>query len=685
MTTQFGKDNGIIKRQLILKLLFLRVRNYGRKEHADCPNNNRKRAIKMHNSRIKELSPKALESISLTLISEVKKTSLNNHCELYIAIKLILREYSRFQNVADPFLLTYLNLPDEYTDLRLPNSFDFNSAGYLVDYIFQNRLALDSIGNNHANNMRKKLGAFFTPYPIAEFITKKTINSYDHVKILDPACGTGVFLSAAAQTLYSKGIAPRDICNSLYGWDKNKEALYVAKVLLSIELGLTNNEQERFFSKNNYIEKDTLIEPIEQNDLFTLKINYVDIEYDFIIANPPYDRLKPDKSSPEYKNEVTEYIKKIKSSYLYPLSSTGVLDLYKLFIERIKQISEGSNTRVGIIIPASFTNDKSAYKLRNELLVQNTISEVLFLPEKIKAFFGVSQAFAIIFMDFNRQEYYIKTKTVTSSQNLSTGKNNIISNSNILLAFVKESNIVDMQSEGYDLLEHLNTFTTIKDVKNIENKRGELDLSLFKEYMGSGEPRLLRGKHIQEYGIPSDMDLVKYDAFLDKIKSTPKYEHVHQQRIVCQQISNMDSKKRLKFTIVPKKIILGNSLNYVLTAENENYLYGLLAIMNSILIDWRFRITSSNNHINNYEIDNLPVPNNINDLCKLGNKLKRNINDISSPIFRREIEFDVLELFNCTKFVDFLIYSHPMGTTLMRESKFLKNIRDEHELHTIQP
>ena len=30
-------------------------------------------------------------------------------------------------------------------------------------------------------------------------------------------------------------------------------------------------------------------------------------------------------------------------------------------------------------------------------------------------------------------------------------------------------------------------------------------------------------------------------------------------------------------------------------------------LLNSSLLNWRFKVTSSNNHINNYEIDDLPV------------------------------------------------------------------------------
>jgi hypothetical protein len=61
----------------------------------------------------------------------------------------------------------------------------------------------------------------------------------------------------------------------------------------------------------------------------------------------------------------------------------------------------------------------------------------------------------------------------------------------------------------------------------------------------------------------------------------------------------------MKFAKIPKNIILGNSCNYIVSDEIPiDYLLGLF---NSYLFDWRFKLFSSNNHINNYELDDLPI------------------------------------------------------------------------------
>ena len=72
--------------------------------------------------------------------------------------------------------------------------------------------------------LRKKLGAFYTPLPVVRFIvrsvdyllekefgladgladTSKLPNGKHKVQILDPATGTGTFMSAAVQNIYKK-------------------------------------------------------------------------------------------------------------------------------------------------------------------------------------------------------------------------------------------------------------------------------------------------------------------------------------------------------------------------------------------------------------------------------------------------------------------------------------------------
>ena len=143
--------------------------------------------------------------------------------------------------------------------------FKIESAGYIVDYIFQNKL--DNTKNNSINK-RKFTGSYFTPYPIASYICKKTIKKFKGIKILDPCCGTGVFLSAATHLLKKSGLENNEIIKSIYAFDINEDALLIAKILISIELNLNKNESHKLWLGNNFKTIDFVFYNSNQFDFF---------------------------------------------------------------------------------------------------------------------------------------------------------------------------------------------------------------------------------------------------------------------------------------------------------------------------------------------------------------------------------------------------------------------------------
>lgn len=55
---------------------------------------------------------------------------------------------------------------------------------------------------------------------------------------------------------------------------------------------------------------------------------------------------------------------------------------------------------------------------------------------------------------------------------------------------------------------------------------------------------------------------------------------------------------------------MGNSCNFIFVGKNPYGIdiYTLLGLFNTKIINWLFKLTSSNNHVNNYEIDCFPIP-----------------------------------------------------------------------------
>ena len=85
--------------------------------------------------------------------------------------------------------------------------------------------------------------------------------------------------------------------------------------------------------------------------------------------------------------------------------------------------------------------------------------------------------------------------------------------------------------------------------------------------------------------------------------------------------------KRLKFVFCLETDILGNSCNYL--SADKMILKKLFLLLNSSILNWRFKITSTNNHINNYELGELPIA----DLNKIdGNFKYKNQNQLDEYV-----------------------------------------------------
>ncbi len=79
--------------------------------------------------------------------------------------------------------------------------------------------------------LRKARGAFFTPPPIADFLSQWAIRSPD-ARVLDPTCGEAVFLLAAADRLKALGASPAALETQLTGVDLHQPSLDASGSLL---------------------------------------------------------------------------------------------------------------------------------------------------------------------------------------------------------------------------------------------------------------------------------------------------------------------------------------------------------------------------------------------------------------------------------------------------------------------
>jgi adenine-specific DNA-methyltransferase len=516
---------------------------------------------------------------------------------------------------------------------------------------------------------RKHFGIYYTDYEVAKLITKEALSPIsnkkesENKKFLEPCSGIGIFVLSYFDYIFDN--FPKEnknfyqkIADNIYAADIDDEAIKLLKRIVPAYIEFKYGIKIELNEKNFYVgdllfkQNDGIIQKNDPKEIFKIKEGF-----DIVITNPPYKLLKANANkyseaeANNYAIDIKKLVAFIKTNNIYKYNE-GTLNYYKIFIEEIIENYTHNKSKVGLLIPITLLNDRQSERLRKRIINNFTLSKIYIIPEKNNFFPDISQAFCFFGIDKSAH-----SKTLEIINNVRSKEDFHKNSIQISLDMIKEISesepIVIENEDGWKILNKINGFSKIKHLSDICNYRGELDLTLDKKFITPEKTKhqLLRGNNINEFTF-DDGNLFVDEKFVSKLNG--KQEHLKNERLVCQQVSNLHSNKRLKFVRVPENIILGNSCNYLcktsnLFEENNVSLDYLLGILNSLILDWRFNITNSNNHISNYELGDLPIviPNNeqkinIENLVKKI-EIKKDIADIA------KLNMEIFKLYQLTK------------------------------------
>lgn len=593
-----------------------------------------KEIVKSYQKDLLQLEPSEIDLINSTFLL-TSSLNLANHIHSKVVDSLILNFIRAYipQNLQLKLVQAFnLEETEPLTECNIHT--EINEFGEILESIHIQYLNTEfSIVNGRLKRKKskhhlKESGAVYTLKKIACEIVEKTIEdslstgvSLETISCLDFACGTGRFYLEALKILTNKyGLSIENvICNNLYAIDIDEVALKILKIkLISLLPKVSAKSIESIFKnillRNGLIPASTLL--LESNNGIDLFNDFPSIfkkgGFDVIFSNPPYYLLKLNKkeNQPQLSSYYTTLQNKLnaeiiffKTSGVYHYSIEGMLNYYQLAIEMIVNLTK-NNGQIGTICPSTLFADLTSSKLRKHILNFHKVHFIRFYPESALLFDNVAQSTAIFFM---------QKKGVTGDIHIETTKEAFTINKDLVKkSFPVNNEIPPIDEFGWKILDKLSKFPKLKDFSFIRNKRGELDLTLFKTHITDKNTgwRLVRGNMIGSSKIVNkNFEYVEVDDFLVKKSKDYRSHDFNKKRLICQQISNIDSLNRLKFIFCEPTDILGNSCNYIVSTRDEKDLVKLSYLLNSDLLNWRFKVSSSNNHINNYEIDELPIVN----------------------------------------------------------------------------
>lgn len=531
------------------------------------------------------------KSVHQTFISNIIGTYISAKFSNFKEILSLCFNISSFQKIDISNIEELPNLCEQLHISFLNSKFKLNPKTYKI--------------RNRSKEQLIELGAVYTQSHIAKSIVDDTLSNLDtplsQARILDFACGTGRFYENILTHFSNK---KRAILFNVYAIDLDQNALFVTR-LKALSLIDTITEDECRVLTNHIVLKDGLR---KNNSFFPepLYISSDDLDglteagFDAIVSNPPYLVLKPNKAKAGVggTDKIQEQVTYYRTCGFYQYSIEGMLNLYQLAIERMLQMLKPGG-ELGIICPSTLFGDVSASKLRKHLLLRNNVRSIRFFAEKIPLFENVNQATNI---------FILQKGGITS--NITISEEDEVFDVNISLVkelFPENLEIPTIKSLEWDILRKLSSMKKLKQISSIRNRRGELDLTLCRDFITSIRTpfRLVRGNMIGETEVKDINGEYVKEEFIPTRSKDYRALDFKRKRLICQQISNGGLRKRLKFIFCASSDILGNSCNYI--SADEETLAKLFLILNSSILNWRFKITSSNNHINNYELDELPI------------------------------------------------------------------------------
>ena len=323
--------------------------------------------------------------------------------------------------------------------------------------------------------------------------------------------------------------------------------------------------------------------------------------FDIVIGNPPYVQVK----------------KKIFSADVYPYSEgkdVGKQNLYKVFVEASYNLLKENGIST-LIIQSSLMCDMSSAYTRELLLTKTIIKQIIEFPkvaphENSQVFKAVLQGTCIsIFMK----------KTPNANTEFGISINNDTSTINSLdFEPANQFALKEYFSSRYEIplikRGEMNIISKVKDNQKLakmisDSLQGNINTIYLKDIQSNEKTDIFiaKGANVHKYYIDNDVFFGKKSL---QVKNLVKRNSDAGAVLVTQNITGTTDKFRIHAAYAECKntdFVFLDSVN-ILYLPNPSFAKFALALLNSKLLDWLFRKTSTNNHCNMYELVDLPVP-----------------------------------------------------------------------------
>ncbi len=602
------------------------------------------------------------------------------------------------------------NIPNEYlTNETLDFIFHTISAtgsdGQLSLFDFEfDIMPIEFIGHIYQasqKDKKKEEGIVYTPENLAGLLIDKVIGNAKNGKVLDPACGSGVFLVLALRRLIQnqkdnlKNIEERlnkrfhILSEKIFGIEKSKIAWRITIFSLYLELF---NEISPKDIKNLIIEKiEKLKNPadipplitidiskniLSGNSLDTNELKFQGKSFDFILGNPPWKKIENGEDEDDYWKKKKDIV--------------GSKQLSQLFILKLSDW-QNESTRFGFVLNSSNFYNENSQKFRNyffghykieEYYDLSNIKDILFknasepacaivfsnpfiknnsFPYYSFEFNSLSKLFDIVFIDKTTIKEIAQDELKDNLLSEQVEKKNLgiiskLENKNQfseLINYLVLSHNEPFHRQGLGLMRTKTILEIFNKKKEEWDKYDDFEKDNLKEKFYSD---YLKNKKDSTFNIPyikpTNIDkfiLKSNSGFLSEKDRGKFYRPGVKETFINDKIIYTRIGDKLKSVFNTKKIFFNDDFNVIKLSNKEQY-HLINAILNSKIIDYfinlkfRKRIDGSFPKVSITDINKIPIPINQNPkILKMINQLSQNISD-GKTLFNSESQEKLDEL-----------------------------------------
>ena len=321
--------------------------------------------------------------------------------------------------------------------------------------------------------------------------------------------------------------------------------------------------------------------------------------FDCVVGNPPYDVL----AEKELETDLDEILGYFGTEAVFQAAGGGKQNLYKLFICRgVHVLRQGG--RMGHIVPMPLLGDEQAVGVRKMLLSKSCLAAVEAFPQKDdpkNRVFEDAKLSTCIFVTTNKNEDAAFRARVHPGKVIEPHSPSLVMyRSQVKLYDPENQPIVACSQEDWDLVVRIMSSGRMQRLGNLctayqgeVNETTDGKKGCISESPKDG-PLILRGANVCLYALrkasQGEALYLKKSKYLEGKRPDAKAWHHKQNRVGFQRNSPQNNFRRLIACHIPSGEFCCDTVSYFPEKESKLPLDLLLALFNSNLLDWFFRL-----------------------------------------------------------------------------------------------